>query len=294
MKKSISILSAVIATLTILTLPTCRISDLRPLSIKKQGVNSDKINTGRLLLQEALDSMHIEKWLKYSSYELMMTDTWEKQMGISMNPWPGTNGARIKYSAEFNTFNSRAEWLEGDLKGHILGIQSWQLYESDSTGTIQKIADEPKKKFILPTVQYFLELPYRLSNATHITYADTVSWNGSVYDCILATWEKFEPNNNDQYLLFINKKTKRIDRVTYTIRDNYMTTPRNFYGSAYFSDFRNVQDVLIPFRMDVYPFDWNEKMKVHTMKIEEMRLDSINTTLLQPFTDLPRMGDEKK
>ncbi|MGL5890730.1 MAG: hypothetical protein ACRC3B_12635, partial [Bacteroidia bacterium] len=107
MKTKIYWLSVLILISTILLFPTCRTSDLRPLVMKKNGVSQSDISKGKEILKEALDSIHIENWLKYPSYSLEMIDTWEKQMGMSLSPWPGENGASLKFSAALNTFDCR-------------------------------------------------------------------------------------------------------------------------------------------------------------------------------------------
>lgn len=271
----------------------CKTSDLRTSDIKKQGITAENSARGRAILQESLDSMHLEIWAKYPTYEATCTDRWERQMGLQLSPWRGENGAKLRIRCALNTFDSQVEWLEGQMKGEKLGIQSWQLYRQMPGSPAEKLAADKDLNFILPTMQYFMELPSRLSHAPIVAFAGEKAEKGQVFDLIFVTWESPEPNRNDQYLLYINRKTKRVERVTYTIRDNFMTTPKSFYGTALYSDFRQVEGVWLPFKMDVFPFGWTSKMKVHTFEIQDFRFGAFPLDSLYPFQDLPRVGDSK-
>jgi hypothetical protein len=294
-KNLLNLLPILLLCLTLaLIFAMCKASDLRTQSLKTQGLTAANEAQGRSILQKALDSMHYELWAKQPMYEIVGSDYWYKQMGMNFSPWPGDNGAKLRLSYATNTFDSRVEWLEGTEKGLILGIQSWQMYrQKTQDGSAEKLKDDKKIRFILPTMHYFNELLARVANAEVVAYAGEKREADKTFDLVLCTWGSLEPNMNDQYLLYINRQNCRLERVSYTIRDNFMWTPKSFYGTAIYSDFRQVDQVWIPFRLDVYPFEQITKDKVHTFQIQAFRFDTSAVSMLYPFPELPKMGDTK-
>lgn len=288
LKRTIALLA-----LMVIAFPMCKTRDLRTEVIKKQGITAENTAKGKAILKQALDAMNYEAWAKYPTYEVIGSDTWYKQWGMKLSPWQGEGNETLRLRYALNTFDSQVEWLDGNLKGQILGIQSWQLYRKNTDGQYEKIKEDKKLNFILPTMQYFNELLYRLYNAPILSYAGEKMENGITYDIVFTTWDSPEPNQHDQYLLYINRQTHRLEKTSYTIRDNFMWTPKGFYGTAVYSDFRQVDSVWIPFKMDVYPFGQTEKMKVHTFQVKEWHFNLFSLDSLYPLSDLKRVGDAK-
>lgn len=275
-----------------LVLLGCKSKDLRSSELKENGIRQSDIRYGKQLLQSVVELQNLEKLEESPTYSLIAKDEWFKQYGMNINPWPGDNGALLEFKHAFGTFDGKVKWLETDKKNTGYGIQSWQLYEY-GTSEVPKQTENEKLEFIIPTMQYFMELPYRLSNAPIISYMGTSSSDSAEYEIVFVTWDSPTPNEYDQYTLYINKETGLIDRTTYTIRDNFMWTPKNFYGTATYSDYREVQGVLFPFKIDIYPFDKVGKKKVHSFTVKSISLNDFNIEELYPFSDLPRMGDSK-
>jgi hypothetical protein len=285
--------SLLFVALSVLTFTMCKTSDLRTSELKKTGITPESTAKAKAILQEALTTMRYDAWAKHPTYEVVGSDFWHKQMGMNLSPWRGDNGAKLRLSYATNTFDSKAEWLEGKTKGEILGVQSWQLYRQMTNGKVEKLGADRQLNFILPTMHYFIELLPRLANAPIVAYMGEETLKNGVCDRIFITWNTPEPNKNDQYILYINRQNKRVERTTYTIRDNFMWTPKNFYGTAVYSDYRQVDSVWIPFKMDVYPFAQTDKMKVHTFTINDFRFDAFPIDTLYPFADLSKLGDFK-
>lgn len=291
MIKPIILILAIMAILLSFTM--CKPMDIRSEEFKKEGLTSFNERKGKEILQASIRAQNLHEIKKLQTYQMTATDYWNKQLGMNLSPWPGDNGAELKLQFKFNSFDSRATWLEGDLKGETYGIQSWQVYhENAKKDTISKINDDDLT-FILPTMHYFIELPYRLSNASIVSYMDEETIDSIKYDRVFIAWGSPEPNENDQYILYINKQNKRVERTKYTIRDNFMWTPKKFCGTAVYSDFRQVDGVTLPFNMKVYPFRKTHKKPVHIFQINELTFGGVAKEELYPFDDLPVMGDHK-
>lgn len=145
-------------------------------------------------------------------------------------------------------------------------------------------------------MQYFMELPMRLATVPIIAFMGEETFNGQEYDVIFCTWGSPEPDARyDQYLLYINKATHLCEMTTYTIRDNYLPAPRNFYGTARYWDFNDINGAKIPFRMDVQASDPSlEEKYVHRFEIRAFRFDAFNLNALYPFPELQRLEDSKQ
>ncbi|MGJ3236026.1 hypothetical protein [Marivirga sp.] len=276
----------------ILLLSACGLKDLRSKKLIADGLSEQNVEKGKTILKNVVTQQNLKKLEDYGVYTLIAKDEWYKQYGMNMNPWPGENGVLLEIQSAFNTFDSRVKWLEGPMKSDIYGIQSWQAYHIPNNEDIKKITDK-KIEFIIPTMQYFIELPYRLMNAPIISYMGEENWNGNDYQRVFVSWDSPEPNHNDQYILYINPETNRVERTTYTIRDNFMWTPKNFYGTAVYSDFKEIEGIELPHKMEVFPFDDTDGKIVHRFTIEQVELGNFDKNILYPFNDLTVIGDAK-
>ncbi|MEQ8928043.1 MAG: hypothetical protein RLO81_19655 [Fulvivirga sp.] len=271
----------------------CSPKDLRNDDLRQNGLSLENVNRGKSLLMHAIDNQNLMKLNENKVYSLTATDKWNKQYMMDINPWPGDNGALIEYRMVFNTFDSQVTWLEGELKNHTYGIQSWQLYKYEVGNSPVKIEDDDIE-FIIPTMQYFMELPVRLLNADIITYMGNEEIEGVNYHKIFATWESLYPNEHDQYIVYVNSKNGRVERTTYTIRHNYMWTPNNFYGTALYRDYKEYEGgIILPQKIEVVPFDHLDEKRVHTFEVQSFKAGGFDIEELYPFPELPKIGDSK-
>jgi hypothetical protein len=271
----------------------CKVKDLRSNELKENGLLESDIKHGKQLLKDVVELQNLEILEKSPNYRLVARDKWNRQYGMNINPWPGENNALLELKYSFGSFDGKVRWLETERKNTGYGIQSWHLYEYGIEKDPKKIEDK-HLEFIIPTMQYFMELPYRLHKAPIISYMGSTSTDGVEYERVFVTWDNPEPNEHDQYVLYINKKTGLIDRTTYTIRDNFMWTPKGFYGTALYRDYREVNGILFPFQIDVYPFDNIEKKVVHTFEVESIHVADYPLKELYPFLEITKLGDSKR
>lgn len=95
----------------------------------------------------------------------------------------------------------------------------------------------------------------RLRNAPIIAYAGQKEFRGQQYDLVFCTWHKPEPHmENDQYLVWVNRKTGMMDFAQYTIRETYLKPPgyKIMGGGIEFKDFRAIDGILIPHQQIIY------------------------------------------
>jgi len=135
-------------------------------------------------------------------------------------------------------------------------------------------------KFYLPTYQYFIEFPNRIQEATSIDYLGTKIINGIKSEGIIASWNTVAPQKDlDQYLIWIDAKSKRIIKIEYTIRDKF-----KFVSSeAYFHDYKDYGGIILPSTM---PVKSNLKKNGYISKviIKEFNPNNKSSSALRPKT----------
>ncbi len=160
-------------------------------------------------------------------------------------------------------------------------VEAWSVRE-------RRFKRDKDIEFWLPTYQYFIELPIRIQKATFVSFAGTGTMEGKTYDLVFATWNKAEPQRDvDQYVLWINRQTKLVDRVDYTVRDFF-----NFLkGTLFYNDYRDIGGLKIPFFMPVE--NKMGKGNLHEIKVLEVKLNPFPKEELLPDKSLRYIGDDK-
>ena len=212
-----------------------------------------------------------------------------------MTHWPDAT-QKVKMQAILNTFTSRAELLNDGQKGKIWGIQAWAEYKQENAEAAPAFAPDDHIRFYLPTLQYFIELPFRALTAEHVAYMGERDYRGNTYDLVFVTWGTPEPHMAaDQYVLWINRSTGLIDIVHYTVRDAF----RFVTGSMYYGDYRDIQGVQVPFKQTVtmggpddaeFPLD---EHYMHQIILQRFSFDAVPRAALLPDPQREPLGDRK-
>ena len=270
----------------------CKPADLRTSHLLKHGVTEPDKLSGRKILMESFAAQGFDKLTDHRTYSVVGHDHWQGIMGKIANPWP-VNNELIGLRYEVNTFNGQYEVLEGDKKGAKAGLQSWRYYEYTGGDPVFRRPNE-KIRFVLPAFQYFFELTSRLANAPTICYAGEEEYDGKSFELVFVTWQSPEPTMEyDQYLLWIEKATRQLTYVNYTVRDNYLPGPRGLYGSIHFTDFRPVDGIQIPFVQTVFLNDFKSEHVIHQLQVSQFEFDTFDPLLLHIDTSLQDIGDAK-
>ena len=261
---------------------SCATADLRTETVKTHP-DEEK---GRRLLREAFDAHGGKNWQDLETYEIKLHDQYFGFMGKMGNPYPG-NEATLLLQYIPNSYNGRAIFQKGKKKGEVWGLQAWKSYLQKPGGDLIFKHDKDIE-FLLPTYQYFIELPIRIQKATVVSYAGEDTMEGKTYDLVFATWNKAQPQRGvDQYVLWINRQTKLIDRVDFTVRDFF-----NFLkGTLHYEDYRDIDGLKIPFFMPAE--NKMGKGNLHEMKIIDVKFNPFEKDELLPDKSLRYIGDDK-
>ncbi len=285
MKKILTRLSYILIGITLISTCffSCAIADLRTASVK----TDPDTERAKLLLKKVGIAHGIQYWDSIQTYDVKFQDEFFGFFGKQGHPF---SEHKMNFKLQYipKTYSGRMIFENGKKKDHIWGIQSWNTYTKKPT---EDIVFKKNKdiKFWLPTYQYFIEFPLRIQNANSLAYAGEAIIEGILCDGVLASWNTVEPQKStDQYLIWINKDTYRIEKIEYTIREMY----KFLTGSALFKDYKNFNGILIPSR---FPVKSNLKRKglLHEMRILDVSFDETKVETIRPNSNLVHLGDEK-
>ncbi len=264
------------------------LSDIRTDVAKSSGAAEINLNKGKDLLANIHTGQSPAAWEGIEVYELTLGDEFFGLMGSIASPFPDKKmTAQAMYAP--GSYDGKLTFNSGKLKGETWGIQSWKTYTQENGG--KAVFDKHKKAtFWVPTYQYFIELSARIQNATIISYAGEQVFNGETYDLVYATWKSQEPQKDiDQYMVWINQKTKMMDLVEFTVRDAFGGTT----GVAFYEDLQEVTEgLLLPKQISIKTKKENDGL-LHQMKLSDFKANHVPVSEVRPDTNLKAMGDDK-
>ncbi|MEO1451837.1 MAG: hypothetical protein AAFV07_20065, partial [Bacteroidota bacterium] len=213
-------------------------SDIRP-----EGYQPGQEDRARALLTEMAIAHGVDRWDSIAHYQVDFEDEFYGAMGESGNPFPETP---TKIQLAYTPGDMKTATLAiqtGSQKGTIWGLDAGKSYLQ--TGDATSYKDDPMVHFWLPTYQYFIEFPWRILEATAVGYGGEATIDGKACEAVIASWGTIEPQKDlDQYVIWIDKESKRIAKIAYTIREYYGFLT----GAAYFKDYREFDGMLLPQR----------------------------------------------
>jgi len=258
-------------------------ADLRTETAK----NTPNEKYAKALLQEMGEAHGISNWKNVTTYSSKFEELFFGTLGTYSSPYLEDS---VQFLLQYipNTYDGKLEFLSGEEMGTSWGIQSWKSYTSTPRRS-HKFEEDYNITFWVPTYQYFIEFPLRIQNANAFAFAGEKEIEGKQCEGIIASWNTTEPQRDiDQYLIWIDKATKRIVKLEYTIREMY-----NFLtGAAYFHDYKNYDGILLPSSMPVESNLLKEGF-LHEMRILTFSKNNFQPRELRPNRALVPMGDTK-
>lgn len=218
-------------------------ADIRPSSVRGPIDPAAETEAKRLLGLLATRYGGLEQYQKLLVTQVEYTDTWASSLMRRVgSPW--YEGERLRLTFANGTDNSRLDFLTGPRAGSSWGIQQWQTYEvRDGQRSFRASKDS---KFWLPTVEYFLEMPFRVSEAGIVAHAGQRTLGEHSYDLIYVTWGRAGPQRHvDQYVLWVRRVDTVLEFAEYTVRD----IAPFMVGCIHYEDLRQVSGITIPHRL---------------------------------------------
>ena len=251
----------------------CSLADIRPDSIKT-GISEDQFTRGREILNRAVEAHGgVERWKNSGPVIVQFSDEWPGFLNRTLfMPWPENPAEAAMYLIPGQD-DARIVIRKGEGAGEFMGLQNWIPYSGKSedglSSSVNLEPDNDDIKFWVPTLNYFLQLPFRIGEADVVAYAGERKLDGRVFQLVFVSWNRAEPQEMvDQYLLWIEKKTGYIEYATYTVRDmgSFIT------GTMHYSDFQDQDGLVIARTQAVVDSPEEPGEPLHRMSIRSIRL----------------------
>jgi hypothetical protein len=261
--------SLLASVLCLITLWGCGAVDLRSDSLAAQGLSEPQRQRGRQLL-ERMTQAHggLERFKRHGSAQVVLRDTWPNPLVSSLtSPW-ARGSQRLRQSMILGEETSQVELLDGPRAGWHLGIQRWATYRI-SPWDVCAFEDDPELRFWLPTLQYFMEAPWRLREATVVSWMGERQIQGRAYDLVFLSWGTDAPQALvDQYVAWVDRETGRLRWLQYTVRD----FGPMIAGTMSYEVYERVQGMLWPKKMQTVGEPGDRTTNLHTMEVESVKL----------------------
>jgi len=256
------------------------LADIRTVDLKNEEFTKANREKGRNLLQAMAEAHGVQAYQQHKSVSAVLRDEWSNGVAkLFAMPWHANNEL-VQLDYWINTYDSSLQFKEGKAKGTIWGIQNWATYTRQSKTATPVFKKNKAVKFWLPTIQYFIAMPFAIQEATVVSYAGEATVNDKKYDLVAASWETLAPQKNiDQYLLWINRETKLLDYAQYTVRDMFSFIT----GTMTYEDYRAVDGVWLAFKQTAGGEPGSNEKFMHRYVLETLTFDAItDSTVLYP------------
>ncbi len=274
--------------ISLIFLSSCRlhvfkIFDLRPKS--SRSLKADSISV-TILLQKMEEAYGLKTWNSIEAYSIDFEDEFYGFMGKQANPFDAKN-ISFKLSYIPGAFDGRLDFILNTKARNSWGIQDWNTYVLTDSELIFK--NKRDITFWLPTYQYFIEFPIRIQTATAKSYIGDSIIEGKDCSGVIVSWNTLEPQRKiDQYLVWLSKETNRIDKLEYTISEEY----RFLTESVLYQDYKDYNGIILPSSLPVSSNLLKEGQLLHTMRIKTFTTNVVSIKDLRLGSDLKK--DRKK
>jgi hypothetical protein len=242
----------------------CALADLRPETLRDIEIPAaPKVHGREILAQVAQQQGIAQHWGKYKIWKIVAMDIWKDQWMRLLTPIKQSE-QRLDFVIDLPSRSVLMTFLEGKFKDNSLG---W-----DRDGTFGVINNEMTRKeyrdvdiYVVPVRDYFL-WPQTLLFYPVQVFAGETTLKAIPYDKIFVTRGSVVPNDkDDQYIVWVNRQTHKIDYVEYTLRNLF-----GFYrGVVAYRDYRPVQGMDLSFEIQLLNKIDSEKYS-HKLLIDMM------------------------
>lgn len=249
------------------------VADLRPRDLRQRD-RAQEESCGRGVLDTAAQRQHLEgaaPWSSLPAVSVRFQDSYYGLIGTLACPWP-TDPATIEMTFVPGSDTSRASFSDTEGAQRTWGIHSWNTWNQAGQAAPVYAANEAAT-FWLPTLQYFLELPFRVGDAEIVDCAGpaTIDLAGTEtrVDRVYLTWGSYAPHPRfDQYLAHVDRRSGYLVRADFTVRDLAGFAK----GRVLYRDFRQVGDYWLPHKIQIGSNPPDDML--HELIVESWSLDA--------------------
>ncbi len=253
--------------------PTVRLEDLTPRELEA-GISDARAVEGRAILERLAATHGRDALREHTRLELTLVDTWGGVVGTLADPFDASP-QHMDVALDTRAWTASFVLANGPDRGTEWGMKDLALYRRPPGGALESPPAEALDAFIgadflVPTLRYFLVLPVEIANAEFVAALDPTTEGEHTYDRVFVTWGSLEAHTaDDQYLLWIDRATGRLDRVEYTVREMM----RSARGLARYGGYEEVDGALVPREIRLFAvLPGGVEAPLHVMKVESPRL----------------------
>lgn len=258
------------------------LSDLRPESLRDGPISPEAEARGRQILARAAEVHGGETWRQHQTWQVVLEDRWSDAPLIQRrSPWP--DGARW-LSLQFapGTPDARVTFLDGPLHGTSWGLAQGRTY-AQAPGAAPAWGEAEPMASRLPTMQFLIEFPQRITEAPFVGHVGQRSLEGRPTEVVFASWGSVAPHPSyDQFLVYVDAESHHVRAMEYTVRKS----GRTLLGHRTWHDLREVDGVVVPFHQASARSLGGDEL-VHSFFLRELVFDPIPRRALSEPGDPP-------
>jgi len=252
------------------------LSDLRPQALVDGDISAGAEARGRAVLAEAAAAHGGEGWRQHATWQVELEDRWADDPLIKRrSPWPeGSRWLRFQFAP--GTYDGRVRFLDGPEEGATWGYAGGRTYAQPPGGPVVW-GEAERMASRLPTMQFLIEFPQRITEAQFVAYAGQRQVEGRACDVVFASWGSVAPHPEyDQFLVYVDAETRHIQAMQYTVRKS----GRALLGHRFWGELREVEGALLPFfQTSLRGFEGGDV--VHSFYVRGLRFDAVEAEALQ-------------
>lgn len=250
----------------LLILIHCGIADLRTDLLRNNPIPEDIQEKARDLLNNPPEpSLSPSLWKDNPGLEVFLVDYWNSRLIRFFTPIPErVQAMRVKLSTTKNTIHIKL--TDGRQRGRIFGVEEGEPYTYDSKNgrVFNKDSDI---QIYSESLRIYLLLPFQVHSYSKLAYLGDVEIGNQEYYEIFATNGDWEASDAyDQYRLYVQKETGKIDYIMFTYRDVF-----SFYkGILHYEDYTLYKGRLFPTKIAIQDDFMSEKY-THQLQIGNVK-----------------------
>ena len=199
------------------------LSDIRPDALKSAPPTSQSVARGNALLAEMFEAHGgLWRWRSFNFVTAKVSDEWFNSLFWTLAAPYTENPEHVAVAAYTHEFpNARVEFTGGKNAGLV--------WVADRDTIVRKVPSEAPERVKTADDGIFTSFvhnfavwptfPFILASVDRAAYIGPDEYQGQRYEKVLVSWGTLGPQaKTDQWILWINAESKRLERVWFTIR----------------------------------------------------------------------------
>ncbi|EOQ89091.1 putative lipoprotein [Leptospira yanagawae serovar Saopaulo str. Sao Paulo = ATCC 700523] len=261
---------------------SCSIADLRPPSLSSNRVDPELKKKGlTFVTSPTIKELTPGDWKDYKQVQFVVKDVWHSKFVRFFTPIKESE-QRMRVYLDFETNSMQVEFLGGEKKGLIYGLDKKETYYiAADTGKVFMGDDEVR--IYLESLRLYLTLPWRLKEFPIIQYAGTTKKLEQNYEVVYFTSVQLNANpDTDQYVGYFETTSGALEWMEFTYRELF-----SFYrGVLKYGFYESWNGKQYPRRITILDkfedSDFVHEIRIEKIEIPEKPMEEVDKVLELP------------